>query len=112
VLSDPALPWRAEQMGTGDGAEMSSGGIASKRVSENRAHPVNKPALVCLAVGSKVDADVSVSVGSRPARWVSSCRRCSIDFVHARKQFLFALSKAGEGRHNPWWEILASKPIN
>ena len=53
------------------------------------------------------------TIGRIKSRLTSSCPRCSIDFVHSRKQFLFELSEAREDRHNPWWEILASsKPIN
>jgi hypothetical protein len=53
------------------------------------------------------------TIGRIKSGLVSSCPRCSLDFVHSRKQFLFALSEAREGRHNPWWEILASsKPIS
>ena len=44
-----------------------SGRMPSKRVSKNGARPVNKQALVDLTVGSKIDADVPVSIGSRPA---------------------------------------------
>src|SRR5271166_5511145 len=44
-----------------------SGRIPSKRVIQNRARPVNKQALVHLTVGSKIDADVAASIGSRPA---------------------------------------------
>ena len=49
------------------------------------------------------------TIGRIKSRMVSSCPRCSLVFVHSRKQFLFALSEAREGRHNPWWEILASQ---
>jgi hypothetical protein len=59
--------------------------------------------------------DDSLSQRDKPvkSRLASSCPRCSIDFVHSRKQFLFALSEAREGRYNPWGEILASsKAIN
>jgi hypothetical protein len=49
------------------------------------------------------------TIGRIKSRLVSTCPRCSLDFVHSRKQFLFALSEAREGRHNPWWEILASR---
>ena len=52
------------------------------------------------------------TIGRIKSRLVSSCPSCLLDFVHSRKQFLFALSEAREGRHNPWWEIIASKPIN
>jgi hypothetical protein len=53
------------------------------------------------------------TIGRIKSRFISSCPRCSIDFVHSRKQFLFKLSEARKGRHNPWWEIIASsKPIS
>ena len=48
------------------------------------------------------------TIGHIKGRLVSNCPRCLLDFVHSRKQFLFALSEAQAGRHNPWWEIVAS----
>ena len=53
------------------------------------------------------------TVGRIKSRLVSSCPKCSLNSVHGGEEFLFALSEAREGRHNPWWEIVASsKPIN
>jgi predicted Zn-ribbon and HTH transcriptional regulator len=50
------------------------------------------------------------TIGRIKSRLVSSCPRCSSDFAHSAEQFLFALSEAREGRHNPWWEILSAGP--
>jgi hypothetical protein len=52
------------------------------------------------------------TIGRIKSRWVSSCPRCSVDFLHNKEQFLFALSEAQKGRHNPWWKILASGKLN
>jgi hypothetical protein len=48
------------------------------------------------------------SVGAIKSRLASSCPVCSFDFAHCEKQFSVTLSEARRGRHNPWWEILAS----
>ena len=50
------------------------------------------------------------TIGRIKSRFVSSCPKCSSDFAHSAEQFLFALSEAREGRHNPWWEILGAGP--
>jgi len=61
----------------------------------------------------RCDHGFTESIGRIKSRLVSSCPMCSLDFAHSREQFLFTLSEARKGRHNPWWEILASrKPIN
>jgi predicted Zn-ribbon and HTH transcriptional regulator len=52
------------------------------------------------------------TIGRIKSRLVSSCPKCSSDLAHSGEQFLFALSEAREGRHNPWWEILSARPAN
>jgi hypothetical protein len=86
----------------GDSTDLTSGG--SRMSGDDDSWPVK-----CPSCGH----GFTETVGRIKSRLVSSCPRCSIDFVHSRKQFLFELSEAREGRHNPWWEIIASsKPIN
>jgi hypothetical protein len=50
------------------------------------------------------------TIGRIKSRLVSSCPRCTSDIAHSGEQFLFALSEARKGRHNPWWEILGAMP--
>jgi hypothetical protein len=86
----------------GDSTDLTSGG--SRMYGDDDSWPVK-----CPSCGH----GFTDTIGRIKSRLVSSCPKCSIDFVHSRKQFLFQLSEAREGRHNPWWEIIASsKPIN
>ena len=49
-------------------------------------------------------------IGRVKSRLVSSCPECSLGFAHDEQEFLFELSEAREGRHNPWWQILSHRP--
>jgi len=61
----------------------------------------------------RCDHGFTESIGRVKSRLVSSCPNCSLDFTHSGEQFLFRLSEARKGRHNPWWEMLASlNPIS
>ena len=61
----------------------------------------------------RCDHGFAESIGRIKSRLVSSCPMCSLDFAHSEQQFSRTLSEARKGRHNPWWEILASsKPIS
>ena len=60
----------------------------------------------------KCDHGFTECIGGVKTRLVSTCPMCSLDFAHCAEQFSFTLSEARRGRHNPWWDILASlKPI-
>jgi hypothetical protein len=52
------------------------------------------------------------TIGRIKSHLVSTCPGCSSDFAHNGGQFLFALSEARKGLHNPWWEILGARPAD